>query len=196
MVNGMATEYARRPISVDDFHRMEDAGIFDPDERVELLDGELIAVPPMKPPHGGPMTSLNMLFVRRLGDRVDVRVGLPIILDTYSEPLPDFALVVSAGDGWSERHPEPPDVALLVEVAYSSRSFDLKRKAAAYSRGGISEYWVVDVKERRLVVHRDPGPDGYRLVQMFSPPGTVSPLAFPDESFDVEALLGARPAAR
>ena len=189
-MNDMAVNYERRAITVEDYHRMAEAGIFAPDERVELLDGELIAVAPMGSPHGGAIGAINRLLTQRFNDRAIVRVQLPVIVDARSEPEPDFAIVPLDPREWRDRHPTPADVLFLIEVSDSSREFDLKRKAPTYGRAGIAELWVVDVIDRRLVVHREPTREGYALTHILHQDARIAPLAFPQETFEVIALTG------
>ncbi|HMD02150.1 MAG TPA: Uma2 family endonuclease [Candidatus Baltobacteraceae bacterium] len=186
----MAISYERRPISVEDYHRMADAGIFAPDERVELLDGELIAVPPMGSPHGGAIGAITRLLTQRLNDRAAIRVQLPVIVDPRSEPEPDFAIVPLDAREWRDRHPVAADVLFLIEVADSSREFDLRKKAPVYARAGIAEVWVVDVVDRRLIVHREPTRDGHALTHILPQNSRIAPLAFPHEEFEVVAFTG------
>lgn len=189
-MSDMVSSYARRPISVEDYHRMADAGIFAPDERVELLDGELIAVPPMNSPHGGGITGINQLLTHRFYGRALVRVGLPVIVDDRSEPEPDFALVGLEENEWRDRHPIASDVLLLIEVSDTSRDFDLKKKAPVYARASIPEFWVVDVVDRRLILHRDPVAGRYTLTKVLRPGQRIAPLAFPADELDVTAMTG------
>ncbi len=186
----MAIEYERRRISVADYHRMDDAGIFDPDERVELLDGELIAVPRMGSRHAGAVGAIARLLSHRLYDVAFVRVQLPVVVDEYSEPEPDIAAVAFDAGEYRERHPSVADVLLLIEASDTTRDYDLRKKGPIYARAGIREYWVVDVAERHLLVHREPAPFGYALTRVLRPGETVSPLAFPGERFEVVALTG------
>ncbi len=193
-MSDMAVSYARRPISVADYHRMAEAGIFAPDERVELLDGELIAVPPMNSPQGGGITGINALLTHRFYGRAFVRVGLPVIVDDLSEPEPDFALVPLAENQWRDRHPVAADVLLLIEVSDTSRDFDLKKKAPVYARACIPEFWVVDVVDRRLIVHRAPSGGRYTRTFVLQPGERIAPLAFPVDQLDVTAMTGRIPA--
>jgi Uma2 family endonuclease len=186
----MAIQYERRRVSVEDYHRMADIGIFAPDERVELLDGELIAVPPTNSPHAGAVGAIARLLTVRLYDLALVRAQLPVIVDPFSEPEPDIAIVPLEPGEWRDRHPVPADVLLLIEVADSSRDFDLRRKGPTYARAAVREYWVVDVVERRLFVHREPSAAGYAVTHILRPGESIAPLAFARESFAVVAFTG------
>ena len=189
-MSDMAIHYERRPISVDDLTRMEAAGIFDPDERVELLDGEIITVPPMNPPHAGGITAITRLLTMRFNDVAYVRVQVSLPLGPFSQPLRDFALTGLDANEWRSRDPRPDEVLLVIEVAESSRNVDLYKKAPLYARAGIADFWVVDLIERRLVVHREPLGESYALTRILQAHETIAPLAFPDARFDVAALTG------
>lgn len=186
----MAIAYERRPISVADFHRMGEAGIFDPEERVELLDGEVVLVPPMGPRHAGAIARITRLLTSRLNDRALVRVQLPAIVDDYSEPLPDFVVTPLDETYYSDRHPVAADVLLLIEVSESSLTYDRGKKLTAYARERIQEYWVVDLVDRRLSVFRDPSSGSYGAPAILAPVDEVVPLAFPDEHFAVKDIVG------
>jgi len=189
-MSDMAVNYQRRAISVEDYHRMAEAGVFAADERVELLDGELIEVPPMGSPRGGGITAITDLLTGRLRGRASVRVQLPVIVDAHSEPEPDFAIVPLDPREWRDRHPTARDVLLLVEVSDSSRDFDLHKKAPVYARAAIRELWVVDVVDRRIVMHRAPKGGRYTMIRIFKAGERLAPLAFPGDDFDVRAMTG------
>ncbi|MGH7728441.1 MAG: Uma2 family endonuclease [Vulcanimicrobiaceae bacterium] len=125
-----------RPITVDEYHKMDEAGVFRPDERVELLDGLLIAVPPMGPEHAYSVRRISDLFVRTFSGRANVDVALPVELSQYSEPQPDFMLLRYREDFYAGRTPEPDDVLLVIEVSKATLSLDRGRKLRAYARAG------------------------------------------------------------
>jgi len=131
--------------TVKDYHRMAEADIFRPKQRIELLDGEVMEMSPIGTRHAGCVSRLGYLIPSQLGQRALMRVQLPIELDPFSEPEPDLAVVTWQQDFYSSRHPEPSDVLLLIEVADSSLRYDLTRKAPLYIAGGIPEVWVVDL---------------------------------------------------
>ena len=134
---------------------MYDAGLFR-DERVELLDGEVIAMSPQNTPHASSVARLNRLLMGVLGDTHSVRVQGPIRLDSHSEPEPDFAICVYDPDDYESGHPTPEHILLLIEVSDASLAFDRKRKRVAYARAGIAEYWIVNVPERVVEVSQRP----------------------------------------
>ena len=169
----------QRRITVVDFHRMVDAGVFDPDERVELLEGVLIAMPPPGEPHSWSIQELNRIITRALPDSYRARPQLPVTLGIYSEPQPDLA-VITVEQG--ARRTEHPEAALLViEVSVSSLRYDRNAKAAVYARAGIPEYWIVDVEGRGVEVRRDPDPAAarWRSITRLGPGDVLESVAVP-----------------
>jgi Uma2 family endonuclease len=183
----MAVALQRRPFTADEFERMAEAGIFDEDERIELLEGEIVAMSPIGSPHAWCVNRLTRTFAR-LGEAVIVSVQNPVRLDERSTPQPDLAVL--RPDASQQRHPRPTDILLLVEVADSSVAVDRGTKAPLYARTGVIELWIADLVADRLEVYRDPTPNGYRLVQVFGRGQQVSPLFAPDFAVDVDAILG------
>jgi Uma2 family endonuclease len=167
------------------YHRMAEAGILRPDSRVELIDGEIIMMSPIGPPQGSLVTRLMNFFVRRLPDTLDCRVQLPIGIFDRSEPEPDIAIVRQRDDDYSQAHPTPDDTVLVVEVSQASLAFDLGTKLRLYAEAGIPEYWVLDIRRRSILVHRDPMGHEYRNVTTVGVEGSVTPLAVPDCVLDV-----------
>lgn len=153
----------QRPLTVDEYHRMAEAGILSEDDRVELLDGRLIAMTPIGPVHLHCVNRLNELFARRLFGAEETRARLsvqnPIRLSDTSEPEPDLALL--RPDAPQDRTPEPQDLILVVEVAVSSADYDHTVKAPRYAAAGVPVYWVVDLEQEVVDVRRDPDGDTY-----------------------------------
>jgi Uma2 family endonuclease len=145
--------------SLDAYHRFIDLGAFDEDDRVELIEGVLVRMSPKSPRHERVIRWLTRWLVTSVDDAThEVGVGCPLTLvESGSEPEPDF-VVLERGTP-SPYH--PATAALAIEVAVSSLRRDLRVKARIYAAAGVREYWVVDVDGGRLVVHRNPGPDGY-----------------------------------
>jgi Uma2 family endonuclease len=143
---------------------MAEVGILSPDARVELIDGEIIDMPPPGSPHASTVHRLNRILVRAAGDAAMVLVQNPVRLSEYSEPQPDLALLKERKDFYSQRHPGPRDVFLVVEIADTSLRFDRDVKASLYATHGIPEMWLVDLRGRRLVRHRDPQQGAYAKI--------------------------------
>jgi Uma2 family endonuclease len=180
----------RRRFTVAEYYQMAEAGILRPDERTELIDGEVILMPPMGDPHAGNVNRHIEVFVPRFADVVMVRIQSHIKLDDFQQPEPDVALVRRRADFYTTSSPTPEDVVLIVEVADTSLTYDRRTKGPMYARAGIPEYWLHDVNAATLTVFRDPGPDGYRFEQTLRRGDHIAPLAFPDRPIAVTDLLG------
>lgn len=163
---------------------MAEAGVWGPEERVELVDGEVLPMAPIDSRHSGCVNRLTHLFVTRFGQRAVVAVQSPIEVDDWSEPQPDLVLLRPRDDFYSAHHGLPPDALLVVEVANTSLRFDLGRKRALYLARGVPEVWVVDVV--REVVHVATADELRRLARGQS----ITPVAFPDEVVAVVDILG------
>ena len=164
---------------------MVELGALSPDERVELIDGELLDMSPQNAPHMYAKQMLIKLFIRELGDDIDVHVEGTLSLARGASPSPDLWLHAAEKRVDQVRG---PDVLLLIEVADSSLLRDLKLKASLYARHGVTDYWVVDAYGRRIFVHRQPEPDGYGEITQVDRGGEVIPLAFPNLTVRVSDL--------
>ena len=162
---------------------MAKADIFEPDDRVELIDGEVFELTPVGSRHAAAVRRLNHLF-RRVGDGAIVSVQSPIQVGEFSEPQPDLAILPFRADFYEDHHPMPPDIHLVIEVADTSLRHDLVRKAPLYVAGGVPEVWVVDLATDTLHVSR-----GGQTVQLRAG-DSVSPAAFPDLVLEVTNILG------
>ena len=168
MADQLTVPLPRRRFTVDEYERMATAGIIAAGERVQLLDGEIIQMAPIGPPHASTVDRINKLLVRLAGDTAVVRVQNPIVIHPYSEPEPDFVVARVSPESYRAAHPEPDDVLLVVEVADSSFGIDRAVKAPIYARAGIGRYWLVDVARGRVLVYADPTPSGYAQVDEVS----------------------------
>ncbi len=185
----MATELQRRPISVTEYHQMAEAGIFQPGERVELLRGDIVKMPPIGDHHRGSVNRLTRVLSAKFADRVYVQVQNPVVVGVDSEPEPDVALLAMNEAAWGERHAYPADVIALIEVAETSRAVDLRVKLSLYAEAGIAEYWVVDLVDRLIRIHREPMPDGYRITLLARSGERIEFAAFPGESLAVDEVF-------
>ena len=166
-------------LGVDAYHQMIDNGIFDEDDRVELIEGELRAMPPIKPDHAGKNNRLNRLLNRRVGDEALVTVQNPLTLPPHSEPEPDLMLLRPRDDFYEHANPTPNDTLLVIEICDSSLRYDQEVKVPLYAAHGVPEVWLVDLQHRRLEIYREPGTDGYRLILRPDPPEVISPVLLP-----------------
>ena len=153
----MSVEASKRLFTVHEYYRMAEAGILSEDDRVELIEGEIVQMTPMQSRHASCVTRIMHGLVLGLRERAIVTVQNPVRLGPRSEPQPDCALVRHAADAYRHEHPTAKDVLLLIEVSHSTLRYDLEDKARLYATHGIPEYWVVDLVNRRVVRHRAPG---------------------------------------
>ena len=188
-VNDMALDVRRRPISVADYHRMFEAGVFRPDERVELIRGELIAVPPMGAPHRAAINRLNRLLTDRFNGRAVVQVQCPVIVSDDSEPEPEFALLRYDPTGYEGREPGPADTLLMIEVGFSSRRFDRKVKVPLYAETGVPEVWLVDLVDRVVAVFKHLDSGEYLTRRIARAGETIACDAFPDDPIPVDEII-------
>ncbi len=189
-MSAMMEEPLRRHlITVDEYHRMWETGILDPDARVELIEGEIIDMPPMGPPHGAEITVLNQLLVRAVGDLAIVRCQLPIILSERSEPVPDFALVKPRADFYSTRHPNATDTLLIVEVSHTTLRYDRKVKVPLYARHLVPEVWIVDIGGEQIHFFRSPAAGEYKDVSSTTAPAATRLSALPGITVDLSQLV-------
>ncbi len=186
----MVVEQARRQFTVDEYERMGAAGILAEDDRVELLDGEIVEMTPIGPRHASCVDRLNRLLVIGLGDRAIVRVQNPARVAFRSQPQPDLLLARPRSDFYALSHPTPDDILLVVEVAETSGAFDRDVKAPLYARAGIRELWVVDGTSAEVVVHRGPVSGRYADVRTVGRGGQVTPEAYGDLVLSVADLVG------
>ncbi len=179
-----------RRITADEYSKMAEAGIFDADERVELIDGILISyAPPQRPEHAGMLWNCVELIRKRLHGKTAFWSQMPLVLcdDTVLEP--DLALLVEKKT-YRRRLPRAADVHAVIEVAWSSLSSDRSRKLRVYAEAGIMEYWVVDVRNDRFEIYRNPCGTRYESFNVAQGSDSVSFAAFPDVAFSVDELLG------
>jgi Uma2 family endonuclease len=186
----MSAPPTARRFTVDEYHRMVAAGILGEDDRVELLDGQVVEMPPIGPEHAGGVNRLTGLLYRALGDAVTIAVQNPVVLHAYAEPQPDVAVLRPRADGYGHRHPQPEDVLLLIEVADASGHRDRREKLPAYARAGIVETWLVDLPGDGIDVFREPSPAGYRDVRRVTRDGTLTAVLLPDLSLSAGDVLG------
>lgn len=179
-----------RRFTVADYYRMAAAGILGAHDRVELVDGRVVQMTPIGPDHAGCVKAVADVLRRTLGDTALLGVQDPITLDAASEPQPDVTVLRRLPGGYRVRHPGPADILLVVEVADTSLAYDRDVKAPLYARAGIPEVWLVVLAESRIVVYREPGPEGYADMRTVTREGSLSPVAFPGATIPAADVLG------
>ena len=170
-----------------EFDNMVLAGIFDPEARIELIEGEILDMGRQSSWHATALQLAHDTLRDSYGKGFVVRNQLPIAISEDSEPVPDIAIVRGSARDYSETH--PTTALLVVEISYSTLDFDRNRKLHLYARNGIPEYWILNVMDMQLEVHRDPRGDIYTTKQTFYATDVVTPLSLPMASIAVADLL-------
>lgn len=167
MTADLQAPLVRHRFSVADYQKMIDTGVLSEEDHVELLNGEIVEMSPIKSPHAAIVKRLNRLLQKYFGNRYLVSIQDPIIIRPNSQPQPDIAVLKYRDDYYYNEHPRPEDIILLIEVADSSLEKDRKIKLPLYAAAGIQEAWLVDIASKLLEVHTKPTPQGYSQVQIF-----------------------------
>lgn len=186
----MAVQILKRRFTIEEYYQMAQAGILAGDERVELLDGEIVEMAPISSRHAACVDRLNRLFSRLVGERALVRVQNPIRLGQHTEPQPDVALVRPRPDFYAQAHPRPEDILLVIEVAETSLDVDRGIKGPLYAGAGIPEMWLVALSQEYIEVNREPTPQGYRDVRRFQRGQQLRPVMIPEQALSVDDILG------
>ncbi|MBD2040813.1 Uma2 family endonuclease [Microcoleus sp. FACHB-672] len=186
----MSVQLLRRQFTVEEYHRMAEAGILTEDERVELIDGMIVHILPISPRHAACVKRFIRLFSQRLGDNSIVSVHNPVELSNQSEPQPDIALLQPRSDFYEAGHPQPKDIFLIVEVADTTVESDRQVKIPLYAGSGISEVWLVDINEQLIEIYRQPTAAGYQDIQKCRRGQRIAPQAFPEIQLAVDEVLG------
>jgi Uma2 family endonuclease len=179
----------RHRFTVEEFHKMSEAGIFGEDDRVELIDGEVVKLTPIGWQHAWCVNTLNMLLARLAQSRYVISVQNPLVISEHGEPQPDLVLLSDLPRG---RLPAPEDVALIVEVSDTTLTYDKNVKLPRYAEAGISEAWLIDLNSEIIEVHSGPGPGGYRKTTRHTRGDRVESATVPDLAFDTSEALPPR----
>ena len=177
-----------------EYDKMVTAGIFPPGERVELVDGEILAMTPQGSAHATAVSLTEEVLRVLFGRGYNVRVQMPLALDPSSEPEPDLTVVPGSPRDYRDAH--PTSAFLLVEVADTTLQYDREQKGSLYARAGVAEYWIVNLLDRCVEVYREPAPSsqgrygwGYRTVHTYTAEDRLSPLTAPQARVSVADLL-------
>lgn len=179
----------RHPITVAEYFRMGETAVLSPDARVELIEGDVIDMPPIGAPHASTINRLTRLLVQAVGERAILSTQNPIVLGLCSAPQPDLVLLRHQDDWYASVHPGPEDCLLVIEVADTSLTHDRKRKLPLYARFGIPEVWIIDIRARRVDRYQAPDAGRYTQQDRIGDLSRVGIAAFPDLSLDLNGLL-------
>ena len=186
------TEPTRRLFSVDEYYAMAAAGILTRDERVELIDGEIIVMSPIGDEHAASVDTGTDLFAPLMvAERATVRVQAHLRLAERNQPEPDLMLLKRRDDFYRHQAPGADDVLLLIEVSDSSLAYDRSVKLALYARFDIPEVWIANIPARVIEVYTDPTDGEYATSRIYRPGETVTPTAFDDVHLPVSRIIGA-----
>ncbi len=186
----MTVQLLRRRFTVHEYHRMGQVGILGEDDRLELLEGEIVEMAPIGSRHQAAVDRLTRLFSNRVADAAMVRVQGPVRLAEDSEPQPDLMLLRSRADFYASAHPGPADVLLLVEVSDTSTEYDREVKVPLYARHAIAEVWLVGLESEVVEVYRGPAAQGYQKVSQSVRGQSLSPEFFPGLELPLDDILG------
>lgn len=185
-----ASQLKVRKLSVKDYHRMAEVGVLHPEERVELIDGELIEMSPIGRRHAAYVNRLLRFFVETFpATQAVVSVQNPIVLNDFSEPQPDLALLQPPEETYLDRLPQAADVLLVVEVGDRSLESDRSEKLPRYAAAGIPEVWLVDANANQIEVYRYPQTERYTDTQVLQTNDVVALVAFPNLDIDTNTFL-------
>ena len=168
-------EDRQRLFTRSEYHAMADSGILGPEDRVELINGKIIAMMPLGPWHASSTARLIKILTKAYGETAIINAGAPVGLGDSGEPQPDVTIARWSEDYYAHAHPEPADILLVIEVADSSRVFDLGTKLDLYAAHGISEYWVVDGVRKCVHVFQQPVDGLFKFTRLYHP-GESIPL--------------------
>lgn len=177
-----------RRFTVVEYHRMGEAGILHPDERVELIEGVICRMSPKGSLHSTSVEIARKYFAKKLKRKVHIRTQDPISLSKHSEPEPDVALVIAPFTRYRAHHPTPAEVFLVLEVADTTLNRD-RRKSKTYAKAGIRQYCILDLKHETIEEYSDPTPDGYKNKQTHRMGDKFALVAFPSVVVKVKDLL-------
>lgn len=162
----------RHRLTVDEYYRMAEVGLLAPDARVELIEGEIIDMAPMKSKHAGVVNELSARLHEAAGRRGVITCQTPLRLSNRSEPEPDLMLLRPRADGYTASHPTAADVLLLIEVADTSLRYDREIKLPLYARHRVAEVWIIDLEAGSVQICRDSDGHVYRSIEMLDRPAT------------------------
>lgn len=183
-----------RKFTVDEYNRMGEVGILGEDDRVELIEGEIVEMPPIGNPHWTTVDRLNMLLASALGplQRAIVSIQNPVAISDISEPQPDVVVRRHRDDFYTGQDVSIEDILLLIEVSDTTIDYDRRRKLPLYARAGVAEVWIVDINGKAIEVYREPGGGQYARSLVLRTGESTAPLLIPELTITVDDVLGTK----
>jgi Uma2 family endonuclease len=169
---------------------MAAAGVFSEDDRVELIEGEIIEMNPIGSRHAACVGRLTKFLERLAGDRVIVWVQNPVQISNYSEPLPDVTLLKPRDDFYAHANPQPADALLIIEVADSSVEYDRDIKIPLYAEAGIPEVWLVNLPEGTVEIYAQLSDGVYQEIHVVKRGESLTPKSVPSLIINADVVLG------
>lgn len=185
----MAVRLLRGPFTVEAYQRLAELGVLREDDRVELIDGQVVEMSPIGGSHASCVRRLSYRFAQNRLQAAMIDVQNPIVLDEHDAPQPDLALLNRRADGYPN-HPRAADALLVVEVADTSVAFDRDIKIPLYARAGIPEAWLVNLPADGIEEYREPAGGQYGSVRLVSRGATLTPRHFPNVTISADEILG------
>ena len=186
----MSAQLEKWHFNVDQYYRLAEAGVLQPDDRVELIEGEIIRMPPIGSPHAARVKRISYVLRSVFERRAIVSVQDPVRLDDFSEPVPDVAILKPREDFYAAHHPTPEDVLLIVEVSDSSTFTDRNVKVPLYARAQIPEVWLVNLPKQVIEVYSEPAEGKYQKAVTFNPGEVLTSPTVANLSLRVEEIIG------
>lgn len=183
-------ELTRRRFTAAEFLHLAEIGFLREEERVELIRGEIVEMSPINEAHASTTRRLIRLLTKTFGEQVIIGAQDPVQLGGDSLPQPNITVLRARNDFYSTQHPGPKDIVMLIEVSDRTLNYDRRVKSVLYAQAAVLEYWIVNLRARRVEVYREPQSDGYRITIRFQPGESLSLLAFPDVALKVDDILG------
>jgi Uma2 family endonuclease len=186
----MSAEPRKHYFTVEEYYRMAQSGIFSEDDRVELIEGEVVEMSPIGSTHQGCVNELSSLLTETLGRAAIVQVQGPIHIDKYSEPQPDIALLKPRRDFYRRSLATPADVLLIIEVGDTSAQYDRNVKLPLYAQSGIPEAWLINLPKDFIELHSEPKNGKYQKVQRVRRGKKLVSATIPELTLDAAEILG------
>lgn len=185
----MAIQPIRRLINVEEYYSMAAAGILTEKDRVELIHGEILEMSPIGSKHASVVMRMNDVLKELIGKAAIINIQNPIRINDLNEPEPDVTLLKHKDDYYADRHPEPKDVEIIMEVSDSTYDYDKEIKLPLYASAGLPEYWIININKREIEIYKKPSGNGYKKMEIFNHDDEIT-LIFCKKSIKVEALMG------